>query len=156
LIRRAVVKDAKEIQGIIKFYGDKGTMLHRSLNEIYENIRDFTVYDDNGTVTGISSLHIDWEDLAEIRSLAVREDAAGRGIGTHLVKACLQEAEEMGIKRVFSLTYVPDFFLKFSFRIVEKSEFPHKVWGDCVNCTKFPECDEIALIYEFGKGNSLK
>jgi amino-acid N-acetyltransferase len=90
-------------------------------------------------------LHICWEDLAEVRSLAVDENYEGRGIGRQLVEACLQEAREIGLKKVFALTYKDQFFAKLGFRIIEKSELPHKIWGDCIKCAKFPECDEIAM-----------
>jgi amino-acid N-acetyltransferase len=89
-----------------------------------------------------------WEDLAEIRSVAVAEEAGRKGLGTKLVTACLDEAHELGLKKVFCLTYKPNFFGKFGFRVVDKSELPHKVWRDCINCVKFPDCDEIAMILE--------
>lgn len=148
MIRKAVIKDAKEILGIINIFANRGEMLHRSINEIYENIRDFIIYEIDGEIVGVSSLHIDWEDLAEIRSLAVKEKNSKKGIGSSMVRECIREAKELSIKKVFTLTYVPDFFKKFGFRVVDKTQFPHKIWGDCIKCPKFPECDETALIYE--------
>ncbi len=148
MIRKALTKDAKEIIAIINFFANKGQMLPRSINETYENIRDFIVYEIEGEIIGVCSLHIDWEDLAEIRSLAVKEKNSGKGIGSEMVRECMREANNMGIKKVFTLTYVPEFFKRLGFRIVDKAQFPHKIWGDCVKCPKFPECDEIALIYE--------
>ncbi|MFQ5560626.1 MAG: N-acetyltransferase [Nitrospinota bacterium] len=147
MIRKAKVQDGRDIVELVNYYGEKGVMLPRSLNEIYETIREFLVYEEDGKVLGVASVHIDWEDLAEIRSLAVQAGKVGRGIGADLVRECIQEAQEMGINRVFSLTYVPEFFMKLGFEIVDKSMFPHKIWGDCVKCPKFPECDETALIY---------
>jgi len=148
MIRKALIRDAKEIISIINFYADRGEMLYRSTNEIYENIRDFIVSEIDEEVVGVSSLHVDWEDLAEIRSLAVKEKSSRKGIGSSLVKECIREAKELGIKKVFTLTYVPKFFEKMGFKIVDKTQFPHKIWGDCVKCPKFPSCDETALIYE--------
>ena len=102
--------------------------------------------EDDGKLLGTAALHIVWEDLAEIRSVAVSEDAGRKGVGTQLVQACIDEARAIGLKRLFCLTYKPDFFSRFGFRIVDKSELPHKVWGDCMKCVKFPDCDEIAMI----------
>ncbi len=121
-------------------------MIPRSFNELYENIRDYLVFENHGKIHGICALHIMWEDLAEIRSLAVRKEYQKIGIGKKLVKRCLIEAKALGIKRVFVLTYHPSFFKRIGFLDVEKSSLPQKIWGDCVRCSKFPECDENALI----------
>ncbi|GAB6082473.1 hypothetical protein JCM30471_13870 [Desulfuromonas carbonis] len=110
--------------------------------DIYENIRDFYVFEENGETVGTVCLHICWEDLAEVRSLAVSADCEGRGLGRELVEACLVEARDLGMKRVFALTYKPVFFAKLGFHEIEKSELPQKIWGDCMKCAKFPECDE--------------
>jgi amino-acid N-acetyltransferase len=123
-------------------------MLSRSLSELYEAIRDFYVVEEDGVILGVSALHIVWEDLAEVRSVAVSEDAGRKGIGSLVVNACIVEARELGLKRIFCLTYKPDFFARFGFRLVDKSELPHKVWGDCVKCVKFPDCDENAMILD--------
>ncbi|RMG56963.1 MAG: N-acetyltransferase, partial [Deltaproteobacteria bacterium] len=118
---------------------------------IYENIRDFFVCEDeDGGVVGVAALHVMWEDLAEIRSLAVKEGSEGGGIGRMLMDACLSEARSLGIKRVFALTYRSGFFEKFGFREVEKSTLPQKIWTDCLKCSKFPDCDETAVILESG------
>lgn len=121
-------------------------MIPRSLNELYETVRDFLVCEIDGTVCGVCALHIMWEDLAEIRSLAVERRYQGRGIGTDLVKRCLREAKLLGIDKVFALTYHPDFFKKLGFQDVDKSVLPQKIWGDCVRCPRFPECDENAVM----------
>jgi amino-acid N-acetyltransferase len=124
-------------------------MLPRALSELYENIRDFWVAraDDNAVI-GCCALHVSWENLAEIRSLAVQNNAKGNGIGDALIKACLNDARELGILRVFALTYIPLYFEKKGFHHLEKDELPHKVWGDCIKCPKFPDCDEVAVSYE--------
>jgi amino-acid N-acetyltransferase len=150
MLRKARIQDVREIQKLLTFFAGRGDMLSRSLAELYECIRDFYVVEEDGKLLGTAALHIVWEDLAEVRSVAVSEEAGKRGVGTAVVRACLDEARELGLKRVFCLTYKPDFFSRFGFRIVDKSELPHKVWGDCMKCVKFPDCDEIAMIMDLG------
>ena len=99
-------------------------------------------------IYGVCGLGICWEDLAEIRSLAVSEDAQDKGFGSRLVEVCLDEAKSLGLSRVFTLTYVPGFFKRFGFIEVEKVVLPHKVWADCLRCHKFPNCDETALMMD--------
>ncbi len=148
MLRKACISDVKEIQKLLTFFANRGDMLSRSLSELYESIRDFYVFEEEGKLLGTAALHIVWEDLAEVRSVAVAEDAGRKGIGTQTVRACIDEAHVLGLKRVFCLTYKPDFFARFGFRIVDKTELPHKVWGDCMKCVKFPDCDEIAMILD--------
>ncbi len=148
MIKKATINHVREIHSILSLYSQKGILLGRSLSELYDQLRDFVVSldaDDN-SVVGTCSLHICWEDIAEIRSLAVKEVYAGRGIGKRLVSACIDEALQIGIKRLFVLTYVPDFFSNLGFHSVDKSVLPHKVWSDCINCIKFPGCDEEAMM----------
>jgi amino-acid N-acetyltransferase len=146
MIRKATLKDVKEIQHLIKLYSGRGDILPRSLSELYDHLRDFFVFIRNQNLVGICALHICWEDLAEIRSLAVQEDARLKGIGVKLVKTCLDEAKTLGVKRVFALSYQPEFFEKLGFKRVDKVVLPHKIWSDCLQCVKFPDCDEIALV----------
>lgn len=145
-IRKARISDLKQAQRLINDFAKRGKMIPRSLNELYETVRDFLVCEIDGTVCGVCALHIMWEDLAEIRSLAVERRYQGRGIGTDLVKRCLREAKLLGIDKVFALTYHPDFFKKLGFQDVDKSVLPQKIWGDCVRCPRFPECDENAVM----------
>ncbi len=147
-ITKAKVKDVEKIKELIDTSAQKGLMLPQSLNELYENIRDFQISEENGVHFGCAALHIDWKDLGEIRSLAVTENSRGTGIGTKLLKACLAEAKEIGLKKVFALTYRQEFFEKNGFTVVEKSSLPHKIWSECIKCPKFPNCDEIALVRE--------
>ncbi len=149
-IRKAKISDVRQIQKLIELAAKKGEMLSRSLSELYDNLRDYYVYeeDDPQQILGTCAMHICWEDLAEIRSLVVREDYNRRGIGTKLIEASLSEAISLGLYRIFALTYKPDFFLKFGFRTVDKSALPHKIWADCIKCVKFPECDEVAVLLE--------
>lgn len=149
MLRKAQIKDVKEIQKLLTVYASKGDMLSRSLSELYEALRDFYVeVGDDGRLLGTAALHIVWEDLAEVRSVAVAEDAGRKGIGSTLVTACIDEARQLGLKRIFCLTYKPEFFGKLGFVLVDKSTLPHKVWGDCIKCPKFPDCDENAMILD--------
>ena len=146
MIRKAKLTDVKTIQALVNQYADSGQMLPRTLNEIYEHLRDFHVYEDGGALVGVCALHVSWDGLAELRSLAVRHDRVKRGMGTKLVQHCLNEAADLQIARVFVLTYQAGFFRKLGFTDVDKKELPHKIWTDCLNCVKFPDCDESALI----------
>jgi len=148
MLRKAQIGDVKEIQKLLTHYASRGDMLSRSLSELYEALRDFYIVEDAGRLLGVAALHIVWDDLAEIRSVAVAEDAGRKGVGSEVVNACIAEARALGLKRLFCLTYKPDFFAKFGFSVVDKSELPHKVWGDCIKCVKFPDCDEIAMIMD--------
>ena len=151
MIRKAVIEDIKTIHKLLSHYGDQGLLLARPLSELYDHLRDFFVLvgdDPESRIIGTCALGICWEDLAEIRSLAVLEEQQGHKAATRLVKACLGEAGSFGIKRVFVLTYVDRFFAKLGFRTVEKSQLPHKVWSDCLKCPKFPECDETAMVLD--------
>ncbi|MBN2420338.1 MAG: N-acetyltransferase [Deltaproteobacteria bacterium] len=149
MIRKAVVSEVIQIQRVLNHYGDKGILLPRSLSELYEHLRDFYVFtDDEEKIIGVCALNLCWEELAEIRSLAVVEKHQGNNYGVMLIERCVEEAKTLGLKRLFTLTYLPEYFKKLGFSIVDKSELPHKVWSDCIKCTKFPDCDETALIRE--------
>jgi amino-acid N-acetyltransferase len=148
VIRKAKIADVKDIQKLIEAFANKGEMLHRPLTDIYDNLRDFYVYEEKGVIVGACALHICWEDVGEVRSLAVSGEAGGKGIGSFLVNACLDEARGLGIPKVFALTYKPGFFEKVGFKQIGKEVLPHKVWGECVRCFKFPNCDENAVMIE--------
>ncbi len=145
-IRKAKIQDIKQIQSLINYFADKDLMLPRSLNELYENLRDFWVYEENKKILGCAALHISWENLAEIKSLAVQTGIQNRGIGQDLISICIREAKELGAKRVFVLTYHFKYFRKLGFKRVNHADLPHKIWAECINCPKFPNCQEVALI----------
>ena len=148
-IRNATISDIKGIRKLLDFYADKGLLLPRPLSELYVHIRDYQVIEGNDEDTvlqGVCGLGICWEDLAEIKSLAIHEAYQGKGMGSKLVEACLNEARLFGVEQVFVLTYVPDFFTRFGFHEVSKTRLPQKIWADCLKCTKFPNCDEVALL----------
>lgn len=150
MIRRARIDDVKKIYAILQHFSAKELLLGRSLSSLYDQLRDFLVYEDpqhpEKGIIGVCALHVCWEDLAEIRSLAVVEGEHGKGVGRALVQVCLEDMQELGLSRVFTLTYQPGFFEKLAFRKVDKSELPHKVWSDCIQCPKFPDCNEEAMI----------
>ncbi len=146
MIRKALIKDVKDIQALINHYAKQDKMLPRSLNELYENIRDFFVYEEDGIVAGCVALHVAWEDLAEIKSLAVAEEKKGQKIGSGLIEKAMRDAGNIGLRKIFTLTYVPEFFEKYGFKRIEHSELPHKIWSECIKCVKFPDCEEIALV----------
>lgn len=146
MIRKAGIADIKEIQGLINSFAKQDLMLSRSLNELYENIRDFWVAEERKKIVGCCALHISWDDLAEIKSLAVSKSFQRKGLGKELVESCLNEARQLGAKRIFALTYKPDYFKKLGFKRVKSSNLPHKIWAECINCCKFPDCQEVALL----------
>ena len=136
---------------LINFFAAKELMLPRPLGAIYENIRDYFVVRDGERVIACAALHVSWEDMAEIRSVAVAENNQKQNIGAQLMEACLEEASGLGMDTIFCLTYQPAFFEKFGFTQVDKMTLPRKVWSECFDCPKFPDCDEVALVYHFSK-----
>lgn len=150
MIRHATIQDIKSVYDMLQFFGEKGEMIPRPLTQLYDHIRDFVVYisPETGKIAGCCALQFCWEDLAEIRSLAVDSAYHGRGIGRMLVESMITEARSFGITRLFTLTYQPGFFEKLQFSQIEREELPLKIWSDCVHCVKFPDCDEIAMVRE--------
>jgi len=146
MIRKARIKDIKQIQDLINYYAKQDLMLPRSLNELYENLRDFWIYEEDNKIIACCALHVSWEDLAEIKSLAVRKNRQKIGIGSQLIKICLKEAKELGVKRIFALTFKPEFFKQFGFKRIKNTSLPHKIWAECINCPKFPNCKEVGML----------
>jgi amino-acid N-acetyltransferase len=145
VVEKATMADVEHIHAVVTYFADRDEMLHRPLHEIYENLRDFWVARKDGEFLGCVALHLLWVDLAEVKSLAVREDRQLKGVGAALVQACLDEARRIGLPRVFALTYKPGFFEKQGFHIADVMQFPRKVWNECYRCPKFPSCSEIAV-----------
>jgi len=146
-VDRARVGDASSVHRLISRFADKGEVLPRALSEIYDGIRDYFVVRKGGRVVACAALHVTWVDLAEIKSLAVDEEEQKQRIGSLLVQACIDEAKELGIPKVFCLVRKPAFFEKHGFKLIDKTELPQKVWAECYRCPKFPNCDEVALIH---------
>lgn len=152
MIRKATIKDVKSVHALLQEYGNRGELLSRPLSELYDHLRDFSlcVGKEDNQMLGCCALQFCWEDLAEIRSLAVLPDHRGRKIGSELTRTVLDEAKSFDIQKVFALTYKPEFFEKFGFIRIDRAELPLKIWSDCVICVKFPDCDEIAMMKEIG------
>jgi amino-acid N-acetyltransferase len=146
-IRPAKVSDAKGMHAIVEHYANNKEMLHRSLNAIYENIQEFVVLEREGDVIACGALHVSWEDLAEIKALAVVEEYKGQGIGTKIVEKLQENAKKLGIRKVFTLTFKPEFFKKLGYVEIHKEMLPHKIWTECVNCYMFPDCGEVPLLF---------
>lgn len=144
-LRKAKFQDIEEIYTIVNGWADDGVMLARARNVLYETLRDMTVAEEDGKIVGVGALHLTWDELAEVRTLAVDKAYLRRQIGSQIVERLLVEAHELGVKTVFTLTYRPDFFGTLGFIETSKENLHHKVWKDCINCPKFPNCDEIAM-----------
>ena len=145
IVRKAKIDDVKAINALINSYAEHDKMLFRSIADIYENLQTFSVVELDGSIIGCCALQIIWEDLAEIKSLAVDKPHTGKGAGKILIEAAVAQAEQINLPKVFALTLTPDFFEKAGFKIVEKDELPMKVWSDCAKCPKQQNCDEIAV-----------
>lgn len=148
MYRKATMADIPAVHQLINDYAAQGLMLRRPITMLYEAVRDFTVAfdEETGEVLGVGGLHIMWNDLAEVRSLAVKPGTVRKGLGKGMVDSLIQEARVLGLKRVFALTYQQAFFEKCGFHVVLKETLPQKVWKECVYCDKFHACDEIAMI----------
>jgi amino-acid N-acetyltransferase len=148
-VRTVTVTDVMPIFRLVNHYANLSQMLPKSQNQIYQNLRDFrVVVDRNNQIVACGALHILWADLAEVRSVAVVEEHQGKGLGRMLVTELIEDARQLGLPTVFALTYVPGFFESLGFRIIDKNQLPHKIWGDCIDCPKFPNCDEVAVLKE--------
>lgn len=148
LYRKPTFKDVEALHKLVNDYADKGQMLARSRNVLYETLRDMVVAEDNGRIIGVGALHLIWDELAEVRALAVAPEAVGKGVGRTLVAMLTEEAVALGVKTLFTLTYQTEFFAKQGFAEIAKEKLPHKVWKECINCPKFPNCDEVAMVKE--------
>lgn len=144
-IRSARLNDVTAIHALVNKFATRQVMLPLSFGDITERLRDFLLVERDGQLLGTVAVHVTWDTLVEIRSLAVLEESQGEGLGRRLIAAALDEARRLGATEVFTLTYVPEFFEKYGFQRVERSVLPHKVWQDCTKCPKFPDCGETAL-----------
>jgi amino-acid N-acetyltransferase len=151
-LRRSFPSDAEGIRELVNPLASDGLMLPRSLSSIYDNIRDFRVLVDGERIVGSAALHICWNDIAEIRTLAVSEEIRSKGWGKALVDDCIKESNLLRIPRVFTLSFTPEFFKHLGFSEIEKESLPQKIWKDCIHCPHFPDCKEVALIYGIGNG----
>jgi len=151
MIRKAKIHEVPEIRRFLTEFTLDGGILPRTLADLYGQLRDYFVYrEDQGPLLGVGALHICWAGLGEIRSVAVAPEHRGRGLGSRLVTTCLAEARVLGLSEIFLLTLIPDFFRRFGFQVVSREELLPIVWADCVNCVKFPDCDEIPMLLDLG------
>lgn len=149
MIRKAKITEVPEIRRILAEAAKVGEILPRTLANLYSQMRDYFVYrEDEGPIIAVAALHVSWDDLGEIRSLVVAPDFQGRGLGSRLVRSCLAEARQLGLRKVFVLTASPGYFERFGFRHFPREQLPPIVWADCVDCVKFPDCDEIPLMLD--------
>ena len=146
IYRKPTFDDIEAIYELVNSYAEEGVMLARSRNTLYETLRDMIVAEDNGKIVGVGGLHIIWDRLAEVRTMAVNREMTHHGIGAEIVRRLIAEGRGIGVEKFFTLTYKPGFFQTLGFNIITKDELPHKVWKDCIECPKFPNCDEIAMV----------
>lgn len=145
-LRSAKVTDVKEMHKLIERYANNKEMLHRSLNAVYENIQEFVVLENEGRIVGCGALHVSWGDLAEVKALAVAEEFKRQGLGRKVVEKLQENAVALGIYKVFTLTFKPEFFIKLGYKVILKETLPRKIWNECINCYLFPDCGEIPLL----------
>jgi len=146
-IRKARLDDVPAIYELLKHMAGRGLLLPRSLANLYEMVQTFWVGEaGDSRVVGAASLQVAWESLGEVRSLAVREECGGRGLGRALTRAVENEAASLGVGRLFVLTYVPNFFEGLGFKVIPLAELPQKIWAVCFQCVHFPDCQETAMI----------
>ncbi|MFW5636166.1 MAG: N-acetyltransferase [Thermodesulfobacteriota bacterium] len=147
-IRKATIEDVKSVHRLLHAYSGEGDLIPRPLSRLYDHVRDFWVAADpeSGRVAGCCALQFCWEDLGEIRSLAVDTDLRGRGTATGLVNTCIEEARSFEMSRLFCLTFKPGFFERFGFVRIDRADLPLKIWSDCMLCVRFPDCEGIAMM----------
>jgi amino-acid N-acetyltransferase len=145
-VRRARIADAPGIVALVDRFARHGEVLPRTIEDVYQTVREWVVAEQGGRIAGCGSLVILWADLAEIRSLVVAPEAQGMGIGRHLVTALVAQAAELGLPQVFALTRQTGFFLKLGFQVAPRETLPRKIWKDCIQCLKFVGCDEVAVV----------
>jgi len=148
IIRSARIADVAGIHLLVKRHSEKAQLLPRSLFDLYEKLQEFVVAVEEDAVVACGALHICWEDLAEVRTLVVAENFQGRGLGKKMVRTLEKRAEDLGIKKMFALSFLPEFFKNIGYAEIDKENLPQKVWRDCINCPLFPDCGETALMIE--------
>ena len=150
-IRKARIKDVQPIYDLLRHMASKGLLLPRSLSNLYEMVQTFWVGEtEDGRVAGVAALQVAWENLGEVRSLAVHEEFEGLGLGRALTEAVEEEARQLGVERIFTLTYVVDFFKKLDYQVTPLATLPQKIWAVCFQCVHYPDCKETALIKDLG------
>ena len=160
VLQKAQIRDVQEILDLINGYAAAELMLPRGPQYLYENIRDFVIASDQKVpvysiletrevlhlIVGCGSLHVLWDDMAEIRSLAVHPEYKHLGLGRKLVAFMIEEAKKLGIKRLYTFTLTEDFFKSLGFKQQKRDELPPKMWGECSRCPKYFKCDEVGMV----------
>jgi amino-acid N-acetyltransferase len=149
MIRKAQIQEVPEIWRMLHDFADQD-VLPRSMADLYSQVREYFVYrQDHGPLIGVAGLHIFWADLGEIRSVVVLPDFQRKGIGSRLVKKCIEEANSIGLRKVLALTTRPDFFQRLGFHTVPDDDLPAHIWSECINCLKYPDkCNEIPMLLD--------
>lgn len=155
-IRHAKVSDVKAIHKLVEYYANNKEMLHRSLNSIYENIQEYMVAEEKGQIIGCGALHVSWDNLAEIKALAVSKNYMGTGIGRKIVSELEKNALKLDVFTTFALSFKPGFFQKLGYEIISKEVLPQKIWSECINCHLFPDCGEVPLIKDLKQTKKKK
>ena len=145
---RPQITDVEAVKELIDAYSADGITIPRSYNYLYQNLRDFIVCKAGDEIAGCCSIHLVWEDLAEVKSLAIKKEFQNRGIGARLVKKCVLDAKGFGAARIYALTKAPQFFEKLGFKRAAREDLPTKVWGECINCMRYYKCDETAVVLD--------
>ncbi len=162
VIQKAQIRDVEEILDLVNGFAALNLMLPRGPQYLYENIRDFVIASDRNVpvysltktrevlhlIVACGSLHVLWEDIAEIRALAIHPDYQQMGLGSKLVEVMIEEAKQLGIRRLFTFTMTEDFFKTLGFRLQNREELPPKVWGECSRCPKYFQCDEVGMVLD--------
>jgi len=162
VIQKAQVRDVEEILELVNAFAAMNLMLPRGPQYMYENIRDFVIACDNNVpvysiketrevlnlIVACGSLHVLWEDIAEIRALAIHPDYQHLGLGSRLMEYMKEEAKQLGIHRLYTFTLTENFFKTLGFRRQDRSELPPKVWGECSRCPKYFHCDEVGMVLD--------
>ena len=160
VIQKAQIRDVEEILELVNNFAASNLMLPRGPQYLYENIRDFMIADDRNIpiysltetrevlhlIVACGSLHVLWEDIAEIRALAIHPDYQQMGLGSKLIEHMVEEAKQLGIRRLYTFTLTEDFFKTLGFKLQNRAELPPKVWGECSRCPKYFQCDEIGMV----------
>lgn len=161
-IWKAQIRDVEEILELVNVFANSNLMLPRGPQYLYENIRDFVIASDRNVpvysltetrevlhlIVACGSLHVLWEDIAEVRALAIHPDYQHLGLGSELVQFMKQEARQLGIKGLFTFTLTEDFFKTLGFKKIERNSLPPKVWGECSRCPKYFQCDEVGMVLD--------
>jgi len=148
VVRRARLADVPGIAGVMASYVADGILLPRPVSELFQCVREFFVAEHDGEIVASAALRVLWRDMGEVRSLAVRHDHHGRGLGAALVEAVVGDARALGVPRLIALTREAAFFERCGFKVEQREALPRKVWTDCVRCPKRHACDEIAVVLD--------